>query len=97
MRLLFLLPLASSIQKAATTAFFNFLHSTFLGVLTTSIIQSYFIMDSSEQKTIPNGTAINSNRGHSITTIYTSRPSAARSTAISAACKYTHFYHETND
>jgi ABC-type uncharacterized transport system involved in gliding motility auxiliary subunit len=42
-----LLPLASSIQKAATTAFFNFLHSTFLGILTISVIQSCFIMDSS--------------------------------------------------
>jgi hypothetical protein len=50
-----------------------------------------------EQKTIPNGTAINSNRGHSITTIYTSRPSAARSTAISAACKYTRFHHEIHN
>jgi hypothetical protein len=51
-----------------------------------------------EQKTIPNGTAINSNHGNpSPTAINTSRPSAARSTAVSATCKYTRFNHEIHN
>jgi hypothetical protein len=51
-----------------------------------------------EQKTIPKTIGTNSHHGHpNPTTIYTDRPSAATSTAISAACKYTHFYHEIHN
>jgi hypothetical protein len=61
------------------------------------LFQPSFLSVDPKQKTISNGTAINSNRSHPIiTTIYTNRPSAAKSTAASAACKYIRFYHQAH-